>query len=424
MWDKFDVMRMRSHNDETAALNAAFEKRTPWRVPVNLAGFDERFFVMNPSINTHKVTWKELNQNADAVIAYQIDKQKWWRSQKRPFADIRYPIGDLPDEEWDSFTFSFESAHEMACYGAKVDYIGNDNPDCHYILTGDENKWKFKEIQWDADPEGDGVFGQAFRFYEVLKKRCAEVKVDGKPIAQPHLPWRLGGGDGPFTVACGLRGSEIMLDLYEDPEYFCELMEFITDGMIARWQAARDYARARKYADQWAGPFSTGDDSAAMLSPRHFREFMAPYWRKMLAIFSPGGEETSAHMCGDAQHILPLLTELFNTQYYDTGFPSDLGYLRSLVGEGVHIQGNITPALMGLGAVEAVEREILAILRSGVTRGRRFLLKDGTNVPPLTNIDNLCHWYEFARSAGIYTQDDRTAADHFPGESLPPWRKE
>lgn len=423
MREKAIKLKLNQHNEEVKLLWKEFSEKRVSRVPVQMAGFDERFFIMNPEINVKGFTWEHLFNSADAIIEFRIQVYKWWRTIEKPFSDMEYPIDELPDR-WGRCNPFFESAHELAVLGATLNYSkSNDNPDCSYLLSG-AKKWNFENIKYDVDPEGNGVFGKSIKLWREVKKKCETLKVDGRTIEPPGLPWRLFGGDGPFSVACGLRGSDVMIDMYEDPVYYHSLMKWITGGVIARMRSTREFAAVELgRPNGLEDDFQVGDDSAAMLSPQAYTKFVLPYWRQICSVFAKPGTHRAAHMCGNAQHLFKIMVDELQTVSFDTGFPCNLGKAREELGPEIHLQGNITPALIHSGPISKIKGEILGILRSGVTKGRKFILKDGTNVPPCTPMQHLVECYYFAKEMGRYVdENDNVAAMFAEGQSIFPWK--
>ena len=89
-----------------------------------------------------------------------------------------------------------------------------------------------------------------------------------------------------------------------DPDYYHDLMGFITDCLIRRIKAVREW-RWERFPDspdkgRFRRPgYGFADDAVVLLSLDQYREFVFPYHKRLVEEFSDGGRN-SVHMCGDA----------------------------------------------------------------------------------------------------------------------------
>ena len=207
-----------------------------------------------------------------------------------------------------------------------------------------------------------------------------------------------GGTDGPFTVACNLRGTtQFCLDLYEDPRYARELLDFVTQATIVRIKAVMESNQTQFPLDGWG----FADDSISLLSEAQYREFVLPHHHRLLAAFSKGGPN-SIHLCGRVQHLLPLLQKELNIQDFDLGFPVDLARARRDLGPNALLRGNLHPMILRDGPVSLIQEKTAEILRSGVAEGRRYCFCEGNNVAPRTPVEHFIAAYETVKELGVY----------------------
>ncbi len=161
------------------------------------------------------------------------------------------------------------------------------------------------------------------------------------------------GTDGPFTVACNLRGTgEFCLDLYEDPVFARELLEFVTEATIVRLHAVARFMGTTFPQPTWG----FADDSIQLLSVDQYREWVLPYHQRLLAEFSQGGPN-SIHLCGNVRRHLPTLQRELNIQSFDTGFLVELGELRQDLGPGALLRGNLHPRILSEGPLSLIREE-------------------------------------------------------------------
>ena len=68
----------------------------------------------------------------------------------------------------------------------------------------------------------------------------------------------------------------------------------------------------------------------------------------------------------------------------------------------MEIYGGPHIEVLRLGTPETVKAEARRILQSGIMRGRKFVLREGNNLPPMVPMANLYAMYEAAKEYGRY----------------------
>lgn len=139
---------------------------------------------------------------------------------------------------------------------------------------------------------------------------------------------------GPMDTVELLRGSDLYLDLIQDPA-------LVTDALAKAAAAQIGFARhLARYVSEvspgWAhqhgflirGAILIRIDSAIMLSPRMYREQIAPYDEQVLRELGGGG----LHSCGNIRLNGPEYLNVPSTQCLDLGQPdlNDLDHLYAL----------------------------------------------------------------------------------------------
>ncbi len=138
---------------------------------------------------------------------------------------------------------------------------------------------------------------------------------------------------GPFSIAELLRGSDIYLDMYDNPEYVHRLLQICTDTLIRCVELFREtlgYSNNVKEActpfGMWYPGLRFGDDSIINLSPELIKEFVIPYYDKIARAFNCSIE---VHFCTmpaslgeqildgllDSQNIKGISTQLGTLHY-------------------------------------------------------------------------------------------------------------
>ena len=372
------------HNQEVAKLWADFAAGCPERVPV-VFNLGWRYYLLTPWVNTQGYTFRQHFE--DPAVQWEVQLTFWkWIREHLP-ADQEW---GLP-EQWGGLRPDFQNIYEAAWLGCPIEFREGEVPDTRPLLK--EGKGKFASLTL-PDPLRGGLMGRAMEYYQCFEERRKREDFCGRPVGKSALSG--GGTDGPFTVACNLRGAtELCLDLYEDPQFVRELLDFITEATIARVRAVGEFNGVTYPQQGWG----FADDSIQLLSVAQYREVVLPYHRRLLAAFSRGGPN-SIHLCGNVSRHLPVLQQELNIQDFDLGFPVDLGQVRKDLGPGALLRGNLPPMILREGPVARIREETIRIMQSGAKDGRRYVFCDGNNVAPGTPLEHFQAAYDTAREYG------------------------
>ncbi len=96
---------------------------------------------------------------------------------------------------------------------------------------------------------------------------------------------------GPFTLASHLRGTDIFMDMYDDPEYVSRLLEYATDVFLTM----ADY-----YIAAGMDVIGAVDPLISQISPDSFAQFMSKPYTRLFAALRERGVQSSFFVCGDA----------------------------------------------------------------------------------------------------------------------------
>jgi uroporphyrinogen-III decarboxylase len=396
MWDLENCPDFEEHNAEVERVWKAYHDGKPYRVPVTVYG-SIRNLLLNPAMNDAGYTFRGYYEDPEVQINAQLAYEKWVRWN----FICDNPMGP-PAEGW-QVNVDFQNSYDQGWFGCPVSYLENAVPDTAPILKDS------KERLYDLEPPDalrGGLLGRAMEFFEYMNEKCPRMEFEGLPV-KPPMTIPGDGTDGPFTIACKIRGTmECCIDMLEDEKYFHDLMEFVTENIIRRIKAIREWRWERESvgADERKfkrAKWGLADDSTAMLSVEQYEEFIFPYHKRFAAEFSDGGP-MGMHLCGDATHLFKFLVDNFNVRSFDTGFPVDFGGLRKELGPEVEIYGGPTIMLLRSGPAGAVRAEAKRILSSGISDGGRFVLRDANNLAPCTPIEHLAAMYETAKEFGTY----------------------
>jgi uroporphyrinogen-III decarboxylase len=376
------------HNEEAKAVWEAYRTRIPIRVPVTLWS-DARYFLQDPAFNPDgRITFQDFIENADIMMDVQLRGAQHRAFTVALFCDDQ---AGSPDEY--HVTVDMLRFFDAGFFGCPLRYCEGQMPDTVPILAGDQKNLLFDKGL--PDPLSGGIFGWAHEMCARMMDRIGKgFTFAGKPVR--FDPFGLG-TDGPLTTATSLRGTELYLDFYTDPDYVHQLLDFVTSGTIARIRAHRQFFDLPLVSEDWA----YADDAVQMLSSEMVREFVLPVHQKLKKELSSTGQ-VSLHLCGNATRHFKMFRDEMNVASFDTGFPIDFAWVRKELGPDVEIQGGVRAPQLATGTPDEIYAEARRILESGIMQGGRFILKEANDLVPCTPMENLDALYQAARSYGVY----------------------
>jgi len=374
------------HNEEQAAVWKAHHEGHPTRVPMIVA-VNVRYTMLLPEVNPEGYTFQDYFLNSEVMLDLQLRHQHWMQHHMPRDAQLGLP------ERW-TVNVDFQNSYEALWFGCQIRYIEGNPPDTIPLLADDDRK-RMVFDRGMPDPFAGEWMERNWGHYEYFKQREQEgFEFHGRPVVAGS-PTGLG-MDGPLTVACNLRGAtEVCLDLKADPDYFHELMTYMTEADIVRIQAYRERLGQPRESKAWG----FADDSIQLISVQDYREHVLPYHRRLTETFGADGPN-SIHLCGDATRHFRMIRDELKVMSFDTGFPVDFGWLRQEVGPDVTIWGGPPVELLRSSTPEQVTAECRRILGTGIMEGGKFILQEANNLPPRTNLEACRLFYEKGKEWG------------------------
>jgi uroporphyrinogen decarboxylase len=105
---------------------------------------------------------------------------------------------------------------------------------------------------------------------------------------------------GPFTLASHLRGTDIFMDMIDDPDKVMELLDYTANVCIA----------VSKYLiEAGCDVVAVTDPLISQISPSHFEEFMMKPFSKVFDSIKEAGGLSAFFVCGDATRNLQPMCE-------------------------------------------------------------------------------------------------------------------
>ncbi len=188
----------------------------------------------------------------------------------------------------------------------------------------------------------------------------------------------LGWVEGALAEAADLRGlNQLMMDLYEDPDWVLELLAFCSEQ-------AKIFAKAQVEAG--ADIVGLGDAAASQISPDMYRQFALPYEQQIFDTIKKSGAIPRLHICGNTTQILPDMQNS-GADIIDLDWMVSLRDAFSIYGKHPIVCGNIDPVAVLLnGSVDLVKQETRNSLQMG---GDYCIHMAGCEVPDHTPFENL-----------------------------------
>ncbi len=342
------------------------------RVPVK---FD---FTVSGVLRARGVRVGEYFENADTQFHHQLLNLKWRLEQL-------HDDEPLPEK---SITLAPDFQCVRAeCFPVEVRWQEDELPKTMPLLR------EASEIEALTLPEPtENLFGQKLKWFHRMQE-LAQAYVLRIGPNEIQIKIGLGMAGGPIPDAFALAGEQLFLWMAEEPERVHLLMEKVTQTRL----------KYRAFLEKLLGPGGAGAgngmgcDTGELLSARHFRAFVLPYYRH---IYETWGGSRGLHMCGKIDHLLPILAEELKIGMLNGfGFVTDKEKLASTLGGRAILTGGPSPMLIQSGPKDSIRSAALEYLKSLAPLGG-YILSSGYSMAPNTPIAHAEVLLEASREFG------------------------
>lgn len=379
------IVDFSAHNAEVRAVWDAYHRGKPIRVPMIL-GINPRYLLCETGANALHVDFRTYSEDPDTMFEAQLRFQYWIRHHLMQDADMGIP------EQWHVYV-DFQNYYESAWFGCPIEYRDGQVPDVRPVFAAEPDRL----LSQGAPRPFGGVMGRALEFHARMSDLASERTFYGKPVVA-NAPSTGLGTDGPFTIACNVLSCDTVCEMMAaEPRRLGRLLDFITDATIERVAAWKDRFRLAYPHDG----YGIADDSISLISTAAYREHILPRHRRLFEAFATE-RGRSIHLCGNAARHFPTIRDELGVMSFDTGFPVDFGRLRAELGPDVQLYGGPSAPFLVEASSDEVRSATLDILRSGVTQGGKFVMREGNNLAPGTPAVNIAAMYEVVREFGYY----------------------
>ncbi|QQE12028.1 uroporphyrinogen decarboxylase family protein [Planctomycetota bacterium] len=256
---------------------------------------------------------------------------------------------------------------ETADYGAEIEYLETTCPQCLKHPLEDS-----KDLSLLTRPE----VGKTTRL-------TAAIKAIEAYKAYGYKEYSITGWvEGPAAEASDIRGvSNFMIDLIDDEEFACELMDLCVDVAI-------EFAKAQIAAG--ADTIGVGDAIASQMSADMYERLVFPREKRLVDGIHEAGGLVRLHICGNTNHILPVAASL-GVDIIDCDWMVDVVKVRELFPKNTVIAGNLDP-VEGImeSTPEKIHQNFIDLYHKV---GNPYFVNAGCEVPmdtPKENLQALC----------------------------------
>jgi uroporphyrinogen decarboxylase len=180
-----------------------------------------------------------------------------------------------------------------------------------HMVDGYGGIWRIDRLPWHLEkPPLSGSTLKGYKFpsvsqfvdpiYENKGAAIEKINNDKESFHSIAMGW------GIFEQTWRIRGfEEVLMDMIEEPEFYREFTERITELYVEMVKACSDIpADAFLFGDDW------GEQRGVIIGPDRWREFIKPCWKKVYAEVHKQGKFAMSHSCGSVADIMPDIIEI------------------------------------------------------------------------------------------------------------------
>lgn len=193
-------------------------------------------------------------------------------------------------------------------YGLEVTYSVDNWPSAHpdKPLPRDQIE-KLEPFDLESNPAVQQLLSQM----DVIQEKWGQI--------HGYLNYQ-----GVLNNALRIRGSNLFMDMYDEPEFVHHLFDHVADTMIRTVKLIQERQRKSGF---YINLLSNSNCVLNMISPDQYEKFLLQYDVKMSQAF----ERFGIHTCNwNASNYLEVLRKIPKMGYLDMGMNSDLEKMREL----------------------------------------------------------------------------------------------
>jgi hypothetical protein len=210
---------------------------------------------------------------------------------------------------------NFGTVVVASLFGGRIEQVGENPPWVRPFQTLAEFRAALERDPLDSSQGWCPKVVQRYEFYRTTLQAYPELARLVR-LVLPDL-------QGPLDTAELLRGSDIYVDLYHDPELIAEALGAIAQAQIGLAEHLSSYITdsfdgfSHQHAAVIGGHILIRSDSTINISPATYRQHVAPHDEKVLHALGGGG----IHTCGKTNHNIDEFFALPSIRCLDLGQP-------------------------------------------------------------------------------------------------------
>ncbi len=185
---------------------------------------------------------------------------------------------------------------------------------------------------------------------------------------------------GPFTLASHLRGTEIFMDMFDEPEYVSDLIGYCADFIVEE---------AKLYVEAGMDVIAVVDPLVSQISSDHFDEFLAKPYGDIFAKIKQMGAYSSFFVCGDATRNVESMCKT-NPDSISVDENIKIPAIRPITEKyNIAVGGNIPLTTVMLhGSQQDNMKYVVELIESVENPGHNFIVSPGCDMPYAVPIEN------------------------------------
>ena len=184
---------------------------------------------------------------------------------------------------------------------------------------------------------------------------------------------------GPFTLSAHLRGNNIFMDMFDDPEAVEDFLEYCCKVS----KAMADY-----YIEAGMDVIAVVDPLISQISSSHFEEFMSKPFTELFAYIREKGACSSFFVCGDATRNIEVMCQT-NPDAISVDENVELLAAKAITDKyNVCIGGNIPLTTVMLHGTQQDNMKYMIDLLDHMPDKRNFILSPGCDMPYAVPVEN------------------------------------
>jgi len=372
---------IKKHNEEVAMVWKAYSEDKPIRVPAG-GGIDPyRLIALDD-----RYSYKDYHLNPETMMEVQAQCAE---------LNSRIIMGDnivASPEEWplnlDYWPFSDE-----AYWGCEIEFADRLQPKVYHLFEDEKVDPETIPI---PDPFHDNFMSVITNTFHRMRELAASRTFHGKSYSDQIAAGGMTTTYGIFSTALQLRGINLFLDMYEDPEYVKKLLSKVAEGYAARSKAWSKYVPGKPWQ---AIVYDHGID---MISMKHYVEFLVPVYKRIKQMLGSSQYDASIDHCGHGEEVIRYKHKHFGVNSFTNLNASfiNIERLRRDLGDEVYMHIEIHPEIVLNGPVDRIYQTVRETLTPAVKgKGRLSFGHAGNWTAPM---EHLQAFYNAVKEYGHY----------------------